>query len=96
MVLAAVAVVSFALSVVLTYLIPPVAFYSVPTRAWQLALGGLVALTAGRWRRLPTRWAVRVGWAGVAFIACAAIGFDATTRTTPASLRRYPLSAPCW
>ena len=45
-VLALVAVVSFALSLVFTYVMPPAAFFSLPTRAWQLALGGLVALTA--------------------------------------------------
>ena len=32
---------------------PPVAFFSLPTRAWELAVGGLVAFTAARWRRLP-------------------------------------------
>ena len=52
-VLALVAVVSFALSLVVTYVCPLSAFFSLPTRAWQLALGGLVALTASQWRRLP-------------------------------------------
>ncbi|HWH24471.1 MAG TPA: acyltransferase, partial [Candidatus Limnocylindria bacterium] len=35
---------SFALSVVVTGIEQPWAFYSLPTRAWQLALGGLIAL----------------------------------------------------
>ena len=52
-VLALVAAVSFALSLAVTYVAPAVAFFSLPTRAWQLAVGGLVALTAGQWRRLP-------------------------------------------
>ena len=39
-VLALVAAVSFALSLVLTYVMPAVAFFSLPTRAWQLAAGG--------------------------------------------------------
>ena len=30
---------------------PPAAFFSLPTRAWELAVGGLVALTVGQWRR---------------------------------------------
>ena len=51
-VLALVAAVSFALSLAATYVVPSVAFFSLPTRAWQLAVGGLVALTAGQWRRL--------------------------------------------
>ena len=54
-VLALVAVMSFALSLAATPLAPPVAFFSLPTRAWQLAVGGLVALTVGRWRRLSSR-----------------------------------------
>ena len=56
-VLALAAAVSFALSLAATPLAPPVAFFSLPTRAWQLAVGGLVALTVGRWRRLPPRTA---------------------------------------
>jgi peptidoglycan/LPS O-acetylase OafA/YrhL len=70
-VLVLVAVASFALSVVLTYLIPPIAFFSLPTRAWQLAVGGLVALTVVYWRRLTTRRAAFVGWTGLALILLA-------------------------
>ncbi|MCV7012623.1 acyltransferase [Mycolicibacterium madagascariense] len=78
-VLAVVAVLSFGSSVVLTYVIPPVAFYSLPTRAWQLALGGMVALTASRWRRLPFPWAVLTGVTGLLMIGWAATRFDAAT-----------------
>ena len=53
-VLALVAAASFALSLAVTHVAPPVAFFSLPTRAWQLAAGGLVALTASQWRRLRT------------------------------------------
>jgi peptidoglycan/LPS O-acetylase OafA/YrhL len=70
-VLALVAAVSFALSLVTTYVATSVAFFSLPTRAWQLAAGGLVALTAGRWRRLPRRAAAIAGWAGLALILLA-------------------------
>jgi peptidoglycan/LPS O-acetylase OafA/YrhL len=45
-VLALVAAVSFTLCLVITYVMPPIAYFSLPTRAWQLAAGGLVALTA--------------------------------------------------
>ena len=54
-VLALVAAVSFALSLAACHWAPSVAFFSLPTRAWQLAAGGLVVLTAGQWRRLPPR-----------------------------------------
>ena len=75
-VLALVAAVSFALSLAATYVVPPVAFFSLPTRAWQLAAGGLVALTAGQWRRLPPRAAAIAGWAGlgVILLACTRLG----------------------
>jgi peptidoglycan/LPS O-acetylase OafA/YrhL len=78
-VLALVAVVSFALSLVITYVMPAVAFFSLPTRAWQLAAGGLVALTADQWRRLPTRAAAIVGWAGLGVILLACTRLSAAT-----------------
>ena len=78
-VLALVAAVSFALSLVATHVMPPVAFFSLPTRAWQLAVGGLVALTAGQWRRLPPRAAAITGWAGLALILLACTQLSATT-----------------
>jgi peptidoglycan/LPS O-acetylase OafA/YrhL len=78
-VLALVAAVSFALSLVITYLVPPAAFYSLPTRAWQLALGGLVALTVGHWRRLRPRAAAITGWAGLGVILWACTEVSATT-----------------
>ena len=78
-VLALVAAVSFALSLVITYVMPPAAFFSLPTRAWQLALGGLVALTAGQWRRLPPRAAAITGWAGLGVILWVCTQLSATT-----------------
>ncbi|WP_207544296.1 acyltransferase family protein, partial [Mycobacterium alsense] len=67
-VLAIVGALSFAASLVLTQVLPPMAFFSLPTRAWELAAGGLVALTVGRWRRLPTWPAAAAGWAGLSLI----------------------------
>ena len=78
-VLALVAAVSFALSLAVTHWAPPVAFFSLPTRAWQLAAGGLVALTAGQWRRLPPRAAAIAGWAGLAVILLACTQLSSTT-----------------
>jgi peptidoglycan/LPS O-acetylase OafA/YrhL len=70
---ALVAASSFALSLMVTYVMPLAAYFSLPTRAWQLAGGALVALTASQWRRLPQRVAVVLGAAGLALIlfACA-------------------------
>lgn len=78
--LAAVAAVSLALSVFFTYLIPPLAFFSLPTRAWQLAAGGLVALTVIYWRRLPATAATVLGWAGLGLILVACTQLTGDTR----------------
>jgi peptidoglycan/LPS O-acetylase OafA/YrhL len=88
-VLALVAVVSFALSLAMTYLVPAAAFFSLPTRAWQLAVGGLVALTAGAWRRLPPRAAAISGWAGLAVILLACTQFNSAT-TYPGAAALLP------
>ncbi|MEY8016631.1 acyltransferase family protein [Mycobacterium sp. HUMS_12744610] len=75
-VLALVAAASFALSLVFTRVLPPVAFFSLPTRAWELAVGGLVALTAGQWRRLPAVAAAIAGCTGLGVIVlgCVLVG----------------------
>ena len=78
-VLSLVAAVSFALSVVVTFWAPSLAFFSLPTRAWQLALGGLVALTTVHWRRMPTRVAAVTGWLGLALIVLACVLLNRTT-----------------
>ena len=78
-VLALVAAVSFTASVITTRTMAPVAFFSLPTRAWQLAAGGLIALTAAQWRRLPAIAAAIAGWAGLAVILVACTQLGVTT-----------------
>ncbi len=75
-VLAALAAMSFALSLAWTRSSPPWAFFSLPTRAWELAVGGLVALSAARWQRLPALAAAVAGWGGLGVIvlSCIALG----------------------
>lgn len=68
LVLAVVAAVSFAISLAWTHSLPSWAFFSLPSRAWQLAAGGLVALTANGWRRLTARVALIAGWGGLTLI----------------------------
>ncbi|MCX2933573.1 acyltransferase family protein [Mycobacterium sp. CVI_P3] len=77
--LAVVALVSFVLSYLATYIVPAAAFYSLPTRAWQLAIGGLVALTAIGWQRLSPRIAAVVGWTGLGMILLACVWLSPTT-----------------
>lgn len=78
-ILVLVAVASFGISYVATDLAPETAFYSLPTRAWQLAIGGLLALTIGQWRRLSAVPAGILGWGGLALIVLACIWFSPAT-----------------
>jgi peptidoglycan/LPS O-acetylase OafA/YrhL len=68
LVLAVVAAVSFATSLAWTHTLPSWAFFSLPSRAWELAAGGLVALTASRWRRLTDRTVLIAGWGGLTLV----------------------------
>jgi peptidoglycan/LPS O-acetylase OafA/YrhL len=79
LVLVLVATVSFALSLVATHVLPAVAFFSLPTRAWELAVGGVVALTASQWRRLSPLPAALAGWAGLGVILLACTRLDGAT-----------------
>ena len=67
-VLALIATASLTAAVLWTRTSPPWAFFSLPTRAWELAVGGLVALSIKEWRRLPLLPASIVGWGGLALI----------------------------
>ncbi|MCV7347663.1 acyltransferase family protein [Mycolicibacterium rhodesiae] len=64
-------IVSFSVCLAVTKAWPEPAFYLMPNRAWQLGLGGVVALTAGYWRRLDARFAAAIGLAGLALILAA-------------------------
>nr|WP_232320531.1 acyltransferase family protein [Rhodococcus sp. WMMA185] len=79
LVLAVVAMGSFAVSLHWTHTQPPWAFFTLPSRAWELAAGGLVALTVPLWRRLPALPAVIAGWTGLTLIAIACVRLGETT-----------------
>ena len=66
-----IAVGSFLLSFVASYVVPAAAYFSLPTRAWDLAIGGLVALTAEHWRKLSPRAAAITGWTGLGLLLLA-------------------------
>jgi peptidoglycan/LPS O-acetylase OafA/YrhL len=59
---------SLTAAVLWTRMSPPWAFFSLPTRAFELAAGGLVALSIRHWRRLPLLPAAIAGWGGLALI----------------------------
>jgi len=74
---AVILVVSFAANVTLTGSGSSWAFFSLPTRAWEFALGGLIATIAVR--KLPARWSLLLGMAGLAAIAYADLAFNDAT-----------------
>src|SRR5215213_5449446 len=84
MVLALAGAGSLVLSLRLTAVSQPWAFFSPPTRAWELAAGGLVALAAPALRRLPGVAAATLGWLGLEAILWS------ITRLGPST----PLAAP--
>lgn len=67
---------SLALSVVLTYTAPRLAFYMMPARIWQFAAGALVFLYAGSRPSLNTRARQAAGLAGLVLIVGAALLID--------------------
>jgi peptidoglycan/LPS O-acetylase OafA/YrhL len=70
---------SFVACIRLTHSNEPWAFFSFPTRAWELGVGGLLALAAPSLRTTPRVIAALVGLAGIGAVIYAAIKFGATT-----------------
>jgi peptidoglycan/LPS O-acetylase OafA/YrhL len=100
-VLALVGLTSFATSLVLTQAAPSWAFFSLPTRAWELAAGGLIALTVDYWSRLPAAVTAVAGWAGVSLIllGCHLLGtntqYPGTAALIPVAGTASVLAAGC-
>jgi peptidoglycan/LPS O-acetylase OafA/YrhL len=75
-----VAICSLALSIVWTDTAAPWAFFSLPTRAWELAVGALIALDVLRLpRRAPGWLASASGCLGLALIVAGVLLVDAST-----------------
>lgn len=77
--LSIVIVASFIGSVVQTASSPTVAYFSPFTRAWELALGALVAVATPWLVRLSTKQAWCVGWIGICAIALAIAAYSVST-----------------
>jgi peptidoglycan/LPS O-acetylase OafA/YrhL len=71
--------VSLVLSLVLTNLAQPWAFFTLPARAWELALGAALALAAWRRLALPTSLSAPVGILGIACIVASGVVLSTTT-----------------
>ena len=70
---------SFALSIAQTSSNPTAAYFSPFTRAWELALGGLIAVGAKWLAGMPKAVSSSLTWAGLIGILLAAIFFNAQT-----------------
>jgi peptidoglycan/LPS O-acetylase OafA/YrhL len=68
---------SLAWSIWLTGTDPTAAYYSAPTRGWELGLGALLALWAPA--RVPASVRAAMSWAGLVAIGFAATGYSAAT-----------------
>ncbi len=69
----AVFVVSLVFAIVMTGVDAPWAFYSLPGRAWQLALGGLLAVGATGLARVPWPVKLAAGWGGLAAVVASVV-----------------------
>jgi peptidoglycan/LPS O-acetylase OafA/YrhL len=74
--MAALLVASLAFAVWLTDVLQPWAFYSLPSRVWQLALGGLLAAALASGRQLPGWLAAPISWLGLGLLAASFIVID--------------------
>jgi peptidoglycan/LPS O-acetylase OafA/YrhL len=78
--LAALTAGSFLVGVHETSLNPPWAFFGLPSRAWELGVGGLTVLGGSYLARTaPRRWVAAAGWLGLAGLAWSIIRFGAQT-----------------
>jgi len=68
--------ISLALCIAWTRTRPLLAFYMMPPRAWQFALGALTFLAAGERNAESERGLYAAGWLGLAAIVAAAVSFD--------------------
>jgi len=81
---------SFTWSVLQTASNPTVAYFSPWTRAWELALGGLIAVGTTWLLRVPAHVAAAMTWLGLGAIVVAALSFNGQT-AYPGSLVAIPV-----
>ena len=81
---------SYGLSIVQTASHPATAYFSPFTRAWELALGALVAVSTAWLKQIPGQIGAVLTWAGLAAIGYSAVAFNAQT-AYPGSLAAVPV-----
>ncbi len=77
--LAGIGVASLVASIVLTPRSAPYSYYGLHTRAWEFAVGGLLALGAARLGGLTANVRAVMGWLGMAGIVASAVWFGSST-----------------
>ncbi|HEX4443427.1 MAG TPA: acyltransferase family protein [Galbitalea sp.] len=79
-VVGAVVLVSLAYSIILTGQSQPWAFFSLPTRAWEFGIGGLVAIAGtATSSRVPARLGAVLSWVSLAVVILGAVLLNAST-----------------
>ncbi len=78
-IVAVLTIVSLVACIIVTNISQPWAFFSLPTRAWELGVGGLVALLAKRVLLPSGPVAAVIGWVGLAVVLVSAIHFSDAT-----------------
>ena len=81
---------SYAYSIILTSSNAANAFFSPLTRAWELAVGGLIAIAGHNLRRMPQALAALVSWLGLAAIVVAGVTLTSAT-VYPGALVAVPV-----
>ena len=81
---------SYWLSVVQTSSHPAAAYFSPLTRAWELALGALIAVGTSWLRKVPVAAAAALTWVGAAAVVYSSFVFDSQT-AYPGSLVAVPV-----
>lgn len=66
-------------SLYLTHHNPPLAYFATTTRAWELALGGGLAIIAGHLDKIDSKSRALLGWIGLCLIGLACVRFNQTT-----------------
>ncbi|MEO8247670.1 MAG: acyltransferase family protein [Chloroflexota bacterium] len=69
----AISIGSFLLALWLTGANQPWAFYSLPTRAWELGLGAILAVQAARLSTIPVALSAVLGWAGLGLVVLSGV-----------------------
>jgi peptidoglycan/LPS O-acetylase OafA/YrhL len=90
--LLAVIITSYAYSIAFTASNAQSAYFSLLVRAWELALGGLIAVYGQQLQRIPQAWAAVASWLGLAVILVSSVTLTPATEY-PGALVAIPTLA---